>query len=420
MGAHIGFVSTRFAGTDGVTLEASKWADVLRRSGYERYWWGGEVRKDPKRTMVVEEARFDHPNNVWINERIFGTDKRTTGVTDMIHAVRALLKGKLLDFLDQFHIDLLVVENALATPTHIPLGLALAEVISERQMPTIAHHHEFYWENPRYTLNAVGDFLSMAYPPNLPTIQHVVINSAAQEALAHRCGISAFIIPNVLDFENPPPFDPEKGKALREHLRLEPEDIIILQPSRIIRRKGIEYAVDLVRGLKDPRYKLVITHEATDEDRDYAEWLRLQAREHGVDLRYLGTHVVDPWAETEIPEDHYTLWDIYPHVDLITYPSLHEGFGNGLLEAVYFRKPVLVNRYTTFVRDIEPLGFDLLVMDGYVGRNLVRRVKEILSDPEKREKMVEHNYRIALRHFSYAVLRKRLNFLLMSFFGMEI
>jgi hypothetical protein len=31
MGKNIGFISTRLAGIDGVSLEASKWADVLER-----------------------------------------------------------------------------------------------------------------------------------------------------------------------------------------------------------------------------------------------------------------------------------------------------------------------------------------------------------------------------------------------------
>jgi hypothetical protein len=37
----------------------------------------------------------------------------------------------------------------------------------------------------------------------------------------------------------------------------------------------------------------------------------------------------------------YTLWDLYPHAALVTYPSLYEGFGNAFLEAVYFRVPLL-------------------------------------------------------------------------------
>ncbi|MBW2740454.1 MAG: glycosyltransferase family 1 protein, partial [Deltaproteobacteria bacterium] len=87
---------------------------------------------------------------------------------------------------------------------HVPLGLALTEIIAETQIPTIAHHHDFYWERMRFTVNAVNDYIQMAFPPALPDIEHVVINSAAKEELAHRTGISSTIIPNVLDFKNPP------------------------------------------------------------------------------------------------------------------------------------------------------------------------------------------------------------------------
>ena len=118
-------------------------------------------------------------------------------------------------------------------------------------------------------------------------------------------------------------------------------------------------------------------------------------------------------------EDRYTLWDIYPHADFITYPSLYEGFGNAFLEAIYFKKPLLINRYAIFVRDIEPQGFDLAVMDGYLTKKTIRIVKEILESPEHRERMVHHNYKIATRHYSFAVLRKCLKTLLVNFFGIN-
>ena len=60
----------------------------------------------------------------------------------------------------------------------------MAETISETRIPTIAHHHDFFWERVRFSVNAVNDYLRMAFPPNLPNIEHVVINTAAQEELA--------------------------------------------------------------------------------------------------------------------------------------------------------------------------------------------------------------------------------------------
>ena len=59
-------------------------------------------------------------------------------------------------------------------------------------------------------------------------------------------------------------------------------------------------------------------------------------------------------------------------------------------------------------------------MDGFLTKKVVQEVREILENPQRREQMVEHNYQVATRHYSYAVLRKRLNFLLGNFFGIEM
>jgi glycosyltransferase involved in cell wall biosynthesis len=118
--------------------------------------------------------------------------------------------------------------------------------------------------------------------------------------------------------------------------------------------------------------------------------------------------------------DKYSLWDVYPHADFITYPSLYEGFGNAFLEAVYFKKPLLINRYATFVRDIEPKEFDLIVMDGYLTPKTVEKVREVLESPERRKNMVDTNYEIATRHYSFAMLQKYLNMLLTNFFGVNM
>jgi glycosyltransferase involved in cell wall biosynthesis len=419
MSKNIGFVSTRFAGTDGVTLEASKWAQVLKQMGHQCFWFAGLLDRNSQISHQVPEAFFQHEKNKWIDQQIFGKKKRDSAVTDAIYDLKTHLKGTLKEFIRQFKIDLLVAQNILTIPMHIPLGIALTEIIAETQIPTIAHHHDFYWERTRFTVNAVGDYLRMAFPPNLPNIEHVVINSSAQEELALRTGISSIIIPNVLDFENPPVSDKKATKDFRNSIRLEPGDKMILQPTRIVQRKGIEHAIDLVEDLSDPGYKLVISHAAGDEGYEYVEWLKEHAKERGVDLRLVDIHMSDPMNPDVNNVDKYSLWDVYPHADFITYPSLYEGFGNAFLEAIYFKKPLLINRYAIFVRDIEPRGFDLVVMDGFLTKKIVNKVREVLESPERREKMVTTNYEIATRYYSYAVLRRWLNTLLVNFFGVE-
>jgi len=44
---NVGLVSTRFAGTDGVSLEAAKWAEVFEKQGCRCYYFAGELDTPP-------------------------------------------------------------------------------------------------------------------------------------------------------------------------------------------------------------------------------------------------------------------------------------------------------------------------------------------------------------------------------------
>ena len=110
----------------------------------------------------------------------------------------------------------------------------------------------------------------------------------------------------------------------------------------------------------------------------------------------------------------YTLEDIYPFADLVTYPSTFEGFGNAFLEAVYFKKPVVVNAYSIYTKDIKPKGFSVIEIDGYVTRAAVEKTKVVLENQEFRQQMVDHNYELGLEHFSYGVLHRGLKALLVQ------
>ncbi len=409
MGLNIGMVSTRFAGLDGVSLEAVKWAEVLETMGHRCYWLAGELDRPPKLSMLVPEAHFQSASNGWINDRVLSRSRRSPRSTTVIHRLRAFLKTRLNHFLDHFQIDVLIVENALSLPMHIPLGLALTEVLAERALPAILHHHDFYWERARYAENAVADFLRTAFPPALPSTEHVVINSIAQRQLAYRCGLSATLIPNVMDFERPPELNPRLQRSLLKRMNILPKDTIILQPTRVIQRKGIEHAVDLVRALGRPDCKLVVSHAAGDEGLAYANWLNRYAANNRVDLRLLE---IQPGPQNggspDLACQYELLWALYDRCDFVTFPSRQEGFGNALLEAIYFRKPVLINRYETFARDIEPLGFDLVTMDGLLDDRQIGAVEHLLSCPQERAETTRYNYEIARRHFSYRQLHSRL------------
>ncbi len=382
------------------------------------FWFAGELDKDSGTSMCVQEAFFHHPQNEKLNRRLFGVQKRERSLTDLIYRQKEFLKEKLYEFLEKFRIDMIIAENALAIPMHIPLGIAITEIIAETSIPTIAHHHDFFWERPRFLINAIQDILYMAFPPNLPSIKHVVINSVAQTDLAAKRGISSQLIYNVIDFKKKDSQVDEFNKDFRADMGFDEKDTLILQPTRVVSRKGIEQAIYLVRQLEIENKKLIISHSPGDEGLEYFNWIKDMSENQGIPIRFIYNRLQESRRfDQESGKKLYSLWDAYPHMDLITYPSLYEGFGNTFLEAIFFKKPLLVNRYSVYIVDIEPKGFDVVAIDGYLTHKAVREVEKVLLDPERLREMVETNFELGKKYFSYTILKKGLSALLTSFFG---
>ncbi len=101
------------------------------------------------------------------------------------------------------------------------------------------------------------------------------------------------------------------------------------------------------------------------------------------------------------------LGDAYAAADLVAYPSRIEGFGNALLEAFFYRCPVLVNRYEIYVRDIAPTGVECIEIDGWLTDDAVAASRRVIDDPASWADAAERNYEIGLRFFSYALVRQR-------------
>jgi len=406
-----GFISTRFAGTDGVSLETEKWAAVFEKEGLSCFYFAGELDRPPERSYLVPEAHFTHPEIREVYEKSFGVTARDRAVSKKIYQLAIQLKDRLYDFVEKFDIHLMVPENALTIPLNIPLGIALTEFIAETNIQTIAHHHDFYWERDRFMINAIQDYLNMAFPAVLPSIRHVVINSVADTQLSLRTGVSARVAPNVMDFEHPPAPPDEYTADVRQALGIADDELFVLQPTRVVHRKGIEHAIELVHRL-GRKAKLVISHASGDEGYSYEKRLREYSEVMNVNTLFVSDTINEKRGKTPDGRKIYTLNDIYPYADLVTYPSTFEGFGNAFLEAVYFRKPIVVNTYSIYTKDIKPKGFSVIEIDGFVTSETVEKTRQVLDDARLRQEMVDNNYELGLKYFSYTVLHRGLrNFL---------
>ena len=411
----IGFIATRLSGTDGVSLEVAKWARVLGRLGYETFYCAGELGGYAAGGALVPQMHFLNEGIQWINSRAFGpnVEAKPRQLLDEISLLAHKLRGPIRQFIRANRLDLIIIQNALAIPMNLPLGLCLTDLITETGIPTIAHHHDFYWERERYQTNAFLDFLDTYFPPDLPTIRHVTINTIAQNRLKGRRKIDSVVIPNVFDFATPPPVLDEYNRDFRQVLGLAASEPFILQPTRVIQRKGIELAIELVSRLGLGK-RLFITHSAGDEGLAYWHWVEREARMMGVSLELID-HLMDDERKRVNGQKIYSLADAYLSADLITYPSSYEGFGNALLEAVYYKCPVVVNRYPVYNSDIRPLGFQFIELDGFVDDRAVEQTTQIIQGSQDTGEMVERNFAIASEHFSLETLETKLSQILASF-----
>jgi len=415
---NIGFISTRLSGTDGVSLETAKWCQVLEEDGFNCFFMAGELGRFEGKSVLVPEMHFNHPEILAITQACFKSRLRSPIITKRIHELKEEFKSNIYSFIKDFGINLLIPENALAIPINIPLGLAICEVIAETGIMTIAHHHDFYWERKRFLVNAVADYLNMAFPPQLPTIRHVVINSISERELSHRLGISSTLVPNVMNYEKP--YVPDDGYSfdIRDVLEISEGEFFILQPTRVVQRKGIEHSIELVSrlGLKA---KLVISLASGDEGQSYEQRLKEYAKLLNVNTVFVSDLIGQERGMTEDGRKIYNISDAYTNCDLITYPSYAEGFGNAFLEAVYYRKPIFVNNYSTFATDIKPKGFRAIIFDGYITEETLKQAREVLLNPSICKEMTDYNYELGLKYFSFSVLKQKLRTLIADCFGVS-
>lgn len=78
---HIGFVSTRFIGIDGVSLEAEKWSTVLEALGHSCYYFSGQSDRPATRNYIVPEAHFKHADVERVYIAAFSERIRRTEIT---------------------------------------------------------------------------------------------------------------------------------------------------------------------------------------------------------------------------------------------------------------------------------------------------------------------------------------------------
>ena len=437
---NIAMIHFRVGETDGVSLEMDKWKKILEKNGHNVYYIAGS--QGTSKAFVIEDIKLD--NAYWLNKECFEKlekfDKDSLKKTIINESKK--IKDQFVKFFQDYKIDLIVPNNifCLGSGPHIAMGLTQAA--KKANAKVVCHHHDFYWERSYFshpTTQYVKELLETYYPPNLPNTKHAVINSLAKNDLLKKKGFSACVVPNAFDFHGEPWKEDDFNSTYRQDLGVSDNQVIFLQATRVTNRKAIELAVDLIALLNEPRFKnqlvgktlyngklftedtefilvLIGLHEGGD---GYENKLIQYANDKQIKI-IVKPDLVDHSRHHKNGKKIYSLWDSYIHCDIITYPSIYEGWGNQFLEGLFSKKPQIVFEYSVFESDIKNYGFDYISMgnqyktkeNGLVSipdnilEKAANKTIQYLIDKELYSKSGEKNYQIAKKYLSLKSLEK--------------
>ena len=422
----IGIVIGRIGGVDGVALETEKWIEVLHRMGHEVFILSGqfeEVEIDPDHQTLLPVLSFFSPECVWEqNAAFFYPIDDPAPLLEKIDTVSDLIAQGIQEWVGKNQIQCIISENASALPSHLSMGVGIGKAVEVLGVPTITHDHDYAWERgDRYVSphEEINELVAQSFPLRLPNVKYAVINQHAKDTLKDRFGINATVVPNVMDFNKPYGQKTEANQSLLADLGLDHSAIPLFQVTRIVERKGIEVAIDLVHQLADSRIKLIITgSHKDDEGGKYYNSLIDQIHELQLANQVLFT---DGIIQNHGWKGHqgsmkYSLSDAYAYARACTYFSTYEGFGNAFVEAVLAKRPIFVNNYKpVYMPDIGSKGFKTVMLENNeLTDSAVSDMKEVIYNETLAAEIGAYNYAIGKKHFSYEVLEEILQRLIIE------
>jgi glycosyltransferase involved in cell wall biosynthesis len=427
----IGIIIGKIGGLDGVALETEKWIEVLKRMGHEIFLLSGLFERqiiDKEHQMEVPIMSFFSKENKYVQRNSFLRPK--VGIIKKISKHCNLIGEIIIQWIMEKKLDLIISENASALPVHLALGVGIKKAVEETGIKTIAHDHDFLWERgDRYRSSdeRVNKVIAGAFPLKGNNVKHAVISSFTKKTLKRRFNIDSVIIPNVMDFKQSFGVKTDYNANLSKHLGLEKGDIALFQVTRIIRRKGIETAINLIKKLNNKKVKLIITGELEkDVNLDYLKELKKLVRDYKLKKQVIfAGDYFDPCysfvgkykSRAKKTEKIYSLYDAYAHADACTYFSTYEGFGNAFVESVLSKKPIFVNNYKpVYWPEIGKHGFKTVMLhNSELTKEAIKEIENIIYNKKLSDEIAEYNFNLGKKYFSYEVLEKKLRKLIGSF-----
>jgi glycosyltransferase involved in cell wall biosynthesis len=179
--------------------------------------------------------------------------------------------------------------------------------------------------------------------------------------------------------------NPARRNAAREKLGLDKEDQIVINVGRQEFQKGQRHLVKAMALLvpDHPRLKLLIAGRRGNASAELAEAAERLLPSGAI--RFLG-HRAD-------------LPDIMASADIFAFPSLYEGLGGALLEAMALGLPIVSSDLPAIREVVEP-GKNALLAPSASASGLAKALSDLLGNDNMRRRFGEHGRRVFEERFT--------------------
>ncbi len=417
----IGIIIGRIGDIDGVSLETIKWIHILRKMGHEVYVLTGVSSRrisDGYKCTFLPQLSFASPECEWEQKRAFYyPDEEPDELLEHLHHTSDVIAIQIFKWIMKNKIDTILPENSSALPCHLSMGMGIKKLVEHTGIQVVCHDHDFHWERgDRYKTphKVIEKIIQETFPLQIPHAKHAVINSYSQEYLQKNFNIDSIVVPNVMNFNEEYGKIDDYNKDFRKSFGFDEDDILLVQVTRIVKRKGIETAIELIEKIDDKKVKLLVTGTYADDDRFgyYKKLVRLVKKKNLEGRIIFGHKLLHSHRITRNGEKVYSLSDVYANATASTYFSSYEGFGNAFVECVLARKPIFVNNYRpVYWPEIGSKGFKtVMIEDNKLTDKAVQEIDKIIHDPKLCKKYAEYNFELGKLHFSYEVLAEKLSY----------
>lgn len=193
------------------------------------------------------------------------------------------------------------------------------------------------------------------------------------------------VIENGIDLEK---YKPVNYDELEQKFHLQKEDVVILSISRVTWYKGYEYALKAIYEVvkasnKSIKYMIV----GSIEDRNYYWKLSKQVEKLGLKNNVILSGFLNEKLKLQA----------LSRANIFLAPSLHEGFGLVILEAMALGKPAIASNCEGFRCILEHMKTGILVKPAN-SEEVANAIRLLLSNPDMQEKLLKNAFSEAQKY----------------------